>query len=121
MHAYACSGSRASLPRAQPTGQETVATYQYTGPDRERHVETVAWRGYAEAVMRFLADLTKVKPTALRDKRDIAAVGHRIVHGGPFTTSVLISPEIEARLRTLTDLAPLHNPPSLETAPGRAT
>src|SRR5262249_19240521 len=46
---------------------------------------------------------------------DLAAVGHRVVHGGPFTSSVRITAEIRSRITALADLAPLHNPPSLET------
>jgi acetate kinase len=38
-----------------------------------------------------------------------------VVHGGDFTSSVRITPEIRARIMALADLAPLHNPPSLET------
>jgi acetate kinase len=42
------------------------------------------------------------------------AVGHRIVHGGErFTGPVVIDAEVEAGLRDLTDLAPLHQPKSL--------
>jgi acetate kinase len=41
-------------------------------------------------------------------------VGHRIVHGGPFTSSLRITPEVRSRILALTDLAPLHNPPSME-------
>jgi acetate kinase len=44
----------------------------------------------------------------------IAAVGHRIVHGGTrYSGPVRINPEVEARLGALTDLAPLHQPKSL--------
>ena len=42
------------------------------------------------------------------------AVGHRIVHGGTeFVGPVLIGADVVARLRALTDLAPLHQPKSL--------
>jgi len=42
------------------------------------------------------------------------AVGHRIVHGGDrFRAAVRIDPQVEAALRDLTDLAPLHQPKSL--------
>src|SRR5919108_309441 len=42
------------------------------------------------------------------------AVGHRIVHGGErFTGPVRLDAEVEAALRELTDLAPLHQPKSL--------
>ncbi len=45
---------------------------------------------------------------------DADAVGHRIVHGGErFREAVLIDDEVEAALRALVDLAPLHQPKSL--------
>lgn len=45
----------------------------------------------------------------------IRAIGHRVVHGGPrFVEGVLITPDLEAELAKLTELAPLHNPPALE-------
>ena len=45
---------------------------------------------------------------------DIAAVGHRIVHGGTrYAGPVRLDAEVEANLRALTDLAPLHQPKSL--------
>lgn len=44
----------------------------------------------------------------------IRAVGHRIVHGGTrFRTAVRLDAEVEAGIRALTDLAPLHQPKSL--------
>jgi acetate kinase len=45
----------------------------------------------------------------------VDAVGHRIVHGGTeFTGPVRIEGGVEGRLRALTDLAPLHQPKSLQ-------
>ena len=45
---------------------------------------------------------------------DADVVGHRIVHGGErYREAVLIDPEVEAALRELTVLAPLHQPKSL--------
>jgi acetate kinase len=44
----------------------------------------------------------------------IAAVGHRVVHGGPeFADPVIVTPEIEAALTALIPLAPLHQPHNL--------
>ncbi|MEX1079602.1 MAG: acetate kinase [Homoserinimonas sp.] len=41
----------------------------------------------------------------------IAAVGHRVVHGGPrFTEATVITDEVEREIDELSDLAPLHNP-----------
>jgi acetate kinase len=55
------------------------------------------------------------EPAALPEPSALAAVGHRVVHGGQFTSSVQITPAIRARIAALADVAPLHNPPSLAT------
>jgi acetate kinase len=45
---------------------------------------------------------------------ELDAVGHRVVHGGErFRQAVLIDQEVEAALRALSDLAPLHQAKSL--------
>ena len=44
----------------------------------------------------------------------IAAVGHRVVHGGSlFASATLITPEVEVAIEDLSALAPLHNPANL--------
>jgi acetate kinase len=88
--------------------------YRYTGPDGKERSAEVSWKGHAPAVQTFLADVVAGKPAALADRAALSGVGHRIVHGGEFTSSVKITPEIRSRLGALADLAPLHNPPSLE-------
>ncbi len=51
---------------------------------------------------------------AIRGFGAVDAVGHRIVHGGTrFSGPVRIDAEVEAVLRSLADLAPLHQPRSL--------
>ena len=53
--------------------------------------------------------------SALSAMTDVGAVGHRVVHGGRrFPTSVRIDAGVVRYLRTITDLAPLHLPASLE-------
>ncbi|MGH9092711.1 MAG: acetate/propionate family kinase, partial [Acidimicrobiales bacterium] len=45
----------------------------------------------------------------------VDAAGHRVVHGGSrFTGPVLLRDAADRALAELADLAPLHNPPSLE-------
>ena len=92
-----------------------VTHYRYAGPDGKGRSEDVSWKGYAPAVQRVLYDLTHVEPVALSERSTLAAVGHRVVHGGQFTSSVRITLEIRSRIAALADLAPLHNPPSLAT------
>jgi acetate kinase len=52
--------------------------------------------------------------TALAALGPIGAVGHRIVHGGTrYSGPVRLDAAVEANLRALTDLAPLHQPKSM--------
>jgi acetate kinase len=65
---------------------------------------------------RGAADAGTVEST-LASLGEIDAVGHRIVHGGTlFTAPVKIDDTVLAKLRALTDLAPLHQPKSLAAA-----
>ena len=48
---------------------------------------------------------------AIKDMSEIAAVGHRVVHGGEiFKKSVLIDDDVLQKIADLSSLAPLHNP-----------
>jgi acetate kinase len=44
----------------------------------------------------------------------IAAVAHRVVHGGDLRDPVLIDSRVEERLRRAVELAPLHNKPAVD-------
>lgn len=50
----------------------------------------------------------------VKSPEEIGAVGHRVVHGGErFSGSVPITDEVVATIESVSDLAPLHNPPNL--------
>ncbi len=52
---------------------------------------------------------------SLKKMEEIAAVGHRVVHGAEeFSGSVLITDEVIGALERSSELAPLHNPPNLK-------
>lgn len=93
----------------------SATRYLYEGPDGHQRSEEVSWNGHAKAVERFVFDLMHSDTAVLPERSALAAVGHRVVHGGEFSSSVRITPEIRTRIAALADLAPLHNPPSLET------
>ncbi len=60
------------------------------------------------------SELEGVLGAFLDDKPEVGAVGHRVVHGGSsFVEPVLLDDRTDATLKTLTDLAPLHNPQGL--------
>lgn len=62
---------------------------------------------------RGTADAAAVS-TAIRELGPVDAVGHRIVHGGTiYSGPVVLDEAAEDRLRSLIDLAPLHQPKSL--------
>src|SRR3954453_11346054 len=69
----------------------SVTRHQVAGADGREQAEEGAWRGHVRAVGRFVADLTEAQRTSL------AAVGHRVVHGGPFTAPVRITPQVRER------------------------
>ena len=51
----------------------------------------------------------------IKDRLEIDAIGHRVVHGGEkFTGSVLIDAEVMEGLQECIDLAPLHNPHNIK-------
>lgn len=92
-----------------------VTRYSHSGPDGQEHTREVAWKGHGESLRRYLADLLGGDAPVLPDRAALAALGHRVVHGGPFTGSVLVTPEVHSRIMALSELAPLHNPRALET------
>ncbi len=67
-----------------------------------------------EDALRSVLDLFATEGPAL-DEVALAAVGHRVVHGGArFADPVLVDDALVTRVRELVPLAPLHNPANLE-------
>ena len=70
---------------------------------------------HADAVAQILDNLQAGSSAALRSPEDLRAVGHRVVHGGDrYTSAVVITSKVKRTIEELTELAPLHNPASLE-------
>ena len=68
-------------------------------------------RNHEEAVSIVLEELINYK--AINNLEEIKGVGHRIVHGGKYTESIVTDEEEVAYLKSIIDLAPLHNPGSI--------
>jgi acetate kinase len=63
------------------------------------------------AVEHVIAILLSPNHGVIKDKSEIEAVGHRVVHGGEkFPDSVLVDRDVMQVLRSCIELAPLHNP-----------
>lgn len=66
------------------------------------------------AIKLALDFLTDKEHGVIRDTSEIAAVGHRVVHGGEeFSGSVVITDRVIKAIKSHFELAPLHNPPNL--------
>lgn len=68
-----------------------------------------------DAALKMVVDrLRQDKDPAVGNLEDLAAVGHRVVHGGEkFVHASIIDDSVESAIEALTPLAPLHNPPNL--------
>jgi acetate kinase len=83
--------------------------YRLVPGDRAGIVERIGESGgdavdHAEAARRVVADL---------DGARVAAVGHRVVHGGDrYRRPVRVDDDVLAGIDALAELAPLHNPPA---------
>jgi len=67
------------------------------------------------AIEYVLSILLSKNHGVIKDKNEINAVGHRVVHGGEsFSTSVKIDSEVIREIARCMDYAPLHNPPNLK-------
>jgi len=95
------------------TTKPTRLLYRRTGYQEIR--QELKLEKHADAAGRILDDLQAGPSAPLHGLADIQAVGHRIVHGGGrYTGAVRITPEVKRVIGELAELAPLHNPASLE-------
>ncbi|WP_409059755.1 acetate kinase [Streptomyces sp. SYP-A7185] len=63
-----------------------------------------------EAALRAVSDELSADGLGL-DSPDLAAIGHRVVHGGlKFTAPTVVTDEVLAEIQRLVPVAPLHNP-----------
>jgi len=104
----------AVVARASADWAGATTRYERSGPGAEQVSEQVAFRGPGAAVRRVLDDLALAPQRPGAGSEPLAAVGHRVVHGGEFSAPVRITPEVRSRISALAELAPLHNPPGLE-------
>ncbi len=69
---------------------------------------------HAEAVALVLEQLVSPSSGVISSMDEIAAVGHRVLHGGAkFTQSVLINQEVKDTIVEYYPLGPLHNPANM--------
>ena len=84
-------------------------------PGQQEVSENLKLRKHADAAARIFAVLQAGPSAPLHGPDELLGVGHRVVHGGErFTAAVRITPEVKRVIKDLAELAPLHNPVSLD-------
>ncbi|GIZ08651.1 acetate/propionate family kinase [Flavobacterium sp. UMI-01] len=87
-------------------------TYKTTVNVIEETVPIPTHKMGLEKIAQFLMD---EKVGVIKSKDEIAAVGHRVVHGGAvFSETVEVTADVKNEIKELSALAPLHNPANLE-------
>jgi acetate kinase len=69
---------------------------------------------HKEAIAKVLELVQDKEMGVIESLDEIEAIGHRVVHGGElFDKSVVVTNEVIEKLKTISNLAPLHNPANL--------
>ena len=69
---------------------------------------------HEKAIKFVLTRLLSNQYGVIKSVDEIDAIGHRVVHGGEkYTDPIVITPEVLNGLKSIVDLAPLHNPASI--------
>lgn len=79
-----------------------------------KHVVEQPMKDHKDAIGHVLSAVVDPTVGAVKEMKEIDAVGHRIVHGGEkFASSAVLTDEVIAAIKDCSDLAPLHNPANL--------
>ena len=69
---------------------------------------------HTDAIKHVMKALVDPEYGVLKDTSEIAAVGHRVLHGGKvYSQSIVVDEEVKKVIRECFDLGPLHNPANL--------
>ena len=82
--------------------------------DKRQKIENKKISNHEEGLSRIVELLIDKEYGVIKDKKEITAVGHRVVHGGEsFQSSTIVDEKVLEAIKENIPLAPLHNPPNL--------
>lgn len=94
---------------------QSVGEFKHHTLNSEKISESVTICDHEQGVELILKQLINPESGIIKDKNEIAAVGHRIVHGAEaFSDSVIINDKVLKTVEECSELAPLHNPANLK-------
>ncbi|NOV30318.1 acetate/propionate family kinase [Methylomonas sp. ZR1] len=91
---------------------EDAASHSYALANNDRTRDEINCRNHQQALQLLFETLAACR--VLTDRRELAGIGHRVVHGGEhFREPALIDAQVMQRIAEVIPLAPLHNPANL--------
>ncbi|MBO4334449.1 MAG: acetate kinase [Desulfovibrio sp.] len=80
----------------------------------EKIVQESVFPDHNEAIRQVIKLITDPKKGVIKDLKEIAVIGHRVLHGGYYQTEpALVDTATKQTIRDAFPLGPLHNPPNL--------
>ena len=102
---------------AERIGQDMGRLFHKIAPDtdqEEKIVKEAPFPTHVEAMELVIALLTDTEKGVIKDKSEIHAIGHRVLHGGEsITDPVKVDDHVKKIIRDCFLLGPLHNPANL--------
>lgn len=87
---------------------------KHTKTGNDTVVIDIDMTNHKSAIKEVIKTLMDKNMGVITDVSEIAAVGHRVVHGGEkFQDSVIIDERVMQAIKDCVELAPLHNPPNI--------
>lgn len=91
---------------------QAISTYKTDTHKVEKTYEIATHKAGLERITSLLLD---AEMGVIGSTEEIDAIGHRVVHGGKdYVDTTLINEEVKQKIKSLSPLAPLHNPANLE-------
>lgn len=107
------TGATAAVGLAERIADSSGSTLTHTGADGTKHRSELDLPSHQAALEAAIKAFETHGPPL--DASELAAVGHRVVHGGDrFSAPVLVDDDLVSAVEELVPLAPLHNPANLE-------
>ena len=92
---------------------EGSLTHKPVGKENYECVQAIP--DHTTGISMVLEALTDAEHGVIASLAEVKAVGHRVAHGGEFfNQSALVDEQTKANIRSLFEIAPLHNPANLE-------
>jgi len=83
-------------------------------PGKEDYEVEKAMPSHVTAIEMVMAALQDPEHGVIKDTKEIAAVGHRVLHGGTtYSDSIVVNEDVKRVIKECFDLGPLHNPANL--------